>query len=321
MPSPSGACALRRIVRALLRQFYLADEVVVDIDVLPAGAVFIVIALVDDDLFDNFSQKCVDEFFKAHILVNDLQKTVCVGRGLLCFGKLRFQRGSAVFELLLLRLIVGGKLCKPFIRDPSGYAVLIQPLEDGGQLRDPLFGGVQILTPCGVLLFAAVLVLLDQELAEPGLVLCGVAGDLADVLGHAFGQMVGADKVRCTVRCPLLVAAADIAVLLPLVRLIPLLVKHAAAVSAEQQAREQADFPVAVGAYKQGLGKALPNKIPAGENKRKANFGTVVESCSKKVAASGVLYLLLQFPAGRSGCLLLYQCHKREICQLCGQHF
>ncbi|NBI61706.1 hypothetical protein D3Z38_01160 [Clostridiales bacterium] len=31
-----------------------------------------------------------------------------------------------------------------------------------------------------------------------------------------------------------------------------------------------------------------PNKIPIGQNERLAKFGTVVESCSKKVAASAV---------------------------------
>ncbi|BDF58934.1 hypothetical protein CE91St36_17510 [Christensenellaceae bacterium] len=31
---------------------------------------------------------------------------------------------------------------------------------------------------------------------------------------------------------------------------------------------------------KQGLGKALPNKIPMGQNERTANYGTSVESCS-----------------------------------------
>ncbi len=33
---------------------------------------------------------------------------------------------------------------------------------------------------------------------------------------------------------------------------------------------------------KQGLGKALPNKIPWRANKRKAKFGTMVESCSEQ---------------------------------------
>ena len=32
--------------------------------------------------------------------------------------------------------------------------------------------------------------------------------------------------------------------------------------------------------YKQGLGKAIPNKIPMGQNERTANYGTSVESCS-----------------------------------------
>lgn len=55
--------------------------------------------------------------------------------------------------------------------------------------------------------------------------LCGIAGDLADVLGHTDGEMVGTDEIRGTVRRPLLVAAADIAVLFPLVCLIPLLIE------------------------------------------------------------------------------------------------
>ena len=42
-------------------------------------------------------------------------------------------------------------------------------------------------------------------------------------------------------------------------------------------------FPAGV---KQGLGKALPNKIPMGRNERTANYGTSVESCSKKLPLS-----------------------------------
>ena len=40
-----------------------------------------------------------------------------------------------------------------------------------------------------------------------------------------------------------------------------------------------------------------PNKIPIGQNERLAKFGTVVESCSKKVAASSVLASLNTFSA------------------------
>lgn len=36
-------------------------------------------------------------------------------------------------------------------------------------------------------------------------------------------------------------------------------------------------FPTGV---KQGLGNAIPNKIPMGQNERTANYGTSVESCS-----------------------------------------
>ena len=39
-----------------------------------------------------------------------------------------------------------------------------------------------------------------------------------------------------------------------------------------------------------------PNKIPIGQNERLAKFGTVVESCSKKVAAS-VVWAFADTPA------------------------
>ena len=50
-------------------------------------------------------------------------------------------------------------------------------------------------------------------------------------------------------------------------------------------------------AAKQGLGKALPNKIPAGQIERLAKFGTVVESCSKKVTLSAAS-IRTTIPAG-----------------------
>ena len=51
------------------------------------------------------------------------------------------------------------------------------------------------------------------------------------------------------------------------------------------------DFQAAQAAW-QGLGKALPNKIyQRGQNRRYADFGTVVESCSKKSTLRlGVLF-------------------------------
>ena len=41
-----------------------------------------------------------------------------------------------------------------------------------------------------------------------------------------------------------------------------------------------ARLPQPSGCVKQGLGKALPNKIPMGQNERNAKSGTLVESCS-----------------------------------------
>ena len=55
--------------------------------------------------------------------------------------------------------------------------------------------------------------------------------------------------MRRTVGGTFLVAAAYVAVLFPLVRLIPLLVHDAAAVRTKEQAGEQAHFIIAVGAF------------------------------------------------------------------------
>ena len=47
-----------------------------------------------------------------------------------------------------------------------------------------------------------------------------------------------------------------------------------------------ARLPQPSGCVKQGLGKALPNKIPMGQNERNAKSGTSVESCSLLLQAS-----------------------------------
>src|SRR5690606_27980689 len=121
--------------------------------------------------------------------------------------------------------IVGRQLRKPFIGDTPGHAVLIQPLEDGGQLPDALLGGFQLSFLCGVPALAAVLVLLNQQLHELLFVFGGVGGDFFEVGGHACGQKVGADKVRRAALDTPFVVAADVAVLLAGLVLIPLLVK------------------------------------------------------------------------------------------------
>ena len=48
---------------------------------------------------------------------------------------------------------------------------------------------------------------------------------------------------------------------------------------------------------KGGLGVATPTRFPQDKMSRKAKFGTVVESCSKKVAASPVWASLNTFSA------------------------
>ena len=78
---------------------------------------------------------------------------------------------------------------------------------------------------------------------------CRVASYAPQVFNHSGGQVVGADKVRRTVGGAFLVAAADVAVLFPLLRLVPLLIHDAAAVRAKEHTREQAHFIIAVWAF------------------------------------------------------------------------
>ena len=79
--------------------------------------------------------------------------------------------------------------------------------------------------------------------------LCRIAGHFPQIGEYTSGQEVGADKVRRTVMGAFLVVAADITVLLALVRLVSLLIHHTAAVCTEQYAGEQAHFIIAVGAF------------------------------------------------------------------------
>ena len=64
-----------------------------------------------------------------------------------------------------------------------------------------------------------------------------IAGHFPQIGEYTSGQEVGADKVRRTVMGAFLVVAADITVLLALVRLVSLLIHHAAAVRTEQYTR------------------------------------------------------------------------------------
>src|SRR5699024_404843 len=104
----------------------------------------------------------------------------------------------------------------------------------------------KLLGGCGGLSLAADLVLLDKQLHKAALMLGGVFGHLPEIGEDTGGQQVGTDKVRRTVAGALLVAAADVTVLLAVLVLIPLLVHDMAAVGAEQNPGEQPHFIVAV---------------------------------------------------------------------------
>ena len=90
----------------------------------------------------------------------------------------------------------------------------------------------------------------------------GVGGDLLEIRRHARCQKVGADKVRRATLDTPFVVAADVAILLAGLVLIPLLVKDAAAVGAEQYAGEQSHFIIAVGAF--ALLAKLLHSFPCG---------------------------------------------------------
>ena len=50
------------------------------------------------------------------------------------------------------------------------------------------------------------------------------------------------------------------------------------------------------------LGKALPNKIPMGQNERTANYGTSVESCSDNSRSAPAVKLRISPSAAYNGC-------------------
>ena len=72
----------------------------------------------------------------------------------------------------------------------------------------------KLLGGCGGLSLAADLVLLDKQLHKAALMLGGIFRHLPEIGEDTGGQQVGADKVRRTVTGALLVAAADVTVLL-----------------------------------------------------------------------------------------------------------
>jgi len=186
------------------------------------------------------------QFFKVHVLADNVHKLFCVYGGFLRFRKLRLYSGNTLFQFLLFGFVVCRKLCETLVRNASAYAVLIQPLENGGKLTDTLFSGFQLLFLGGVPAFVAVLVLLDQQLHKPGFMLCRIARHFSQIGENARSQKVGADKMSGAVMGTLLVIPTDIAVLFPLISLVTLLIHDAAAVCAKEHTREQAHFIITV---------------------------------------------------------------------------
>ena len=103
-----------------------------------------------NDFLYKLTQEGVGQFFKVHVLADNVHKLFCVYGSFLCFGKLRLYSGNTLFQFLLFGFIVCRKLRETLVRNATAYAVLVQPLENGGQLRNSLFGGVQFLAFGGV---------------------------------------------------------------------------------------------------------------------------------------------------------------------------
>ena len=72
-----------------------------------------------------------------------------------------------------------------------------------------------------------------------------------------------------------------------------------------------ARLPQPSGCVKQGLGKALPNKIPMGQNERNAKSGTSVESCSLLLLTS-LHFTTDIFSAKSRVCICKYSVNKRH---------
>ena len=250
MPFLSGTWPLCRIGRALgFGQVNLADKAVINLNVLPAGAVLVIATLMHDDFLNHFPQEGGGKFLKGKVLSDDTHKLFRVDGGGLRLVQFGLQSGGAVFQFPLLLLIVCRQFHETLVADFAVHIVLIQPLDNAAHFGNALLRLFKLLGGCGGLSLAADLVLLDKQLHKAALVLGGVFGHLPEIGEDTGGQQVGADKVRRTVAGALLVAAADVTVLLAVLVLIPLLVHHMTAVGAEQHTGEQPHFIIAVRAF------------------------------------------------------------------------
>ena len=186
-----------------------------------------------DDFLNHFPQEGGCQFFKGKVLADNPHEFLGVDGGRLRLVQFRLQSGGAVFQFPLLLLIVCRQFHETLVADFAVYIVLIQPLDNAAHFGNPLLRLFKLFGGCGGLSLAADFVLLDQQLHKSALMPGGIFGHLPEIGEDTGGQQVGADKVRRTVAGALLVAAADVTVLLAVLVLIPLLVHHMAAVGAE----------------------------------------------------------------------------------------
>ena len=250
LPFLSGTWPLCRIGRALgFGQVNLADKAVINLNVLPADAVLVIAALMHDDFLNHLPQEGGGQFLKGKVLSDDTHKLFRIDGGGLRLGKFLLQSGGAVFQFPLFLLIVCRQFHETLVADFAVHIVLIQPLDNAAHFGNALLRLFKLLGGCGGLSLAADLVLLDKQLHKAALMLGGIFRHLPEIGEDTGGQQVGADKVRRTVTGALLVAAADVTVLLTGLVLIPLLVHHMAAVGAEQHTGEQPHFIIAVRAF------------------------------------------------------------------------
>ncbi len=75
LPFLSDTWPLCRIGRALgFGQVNLADKAVINLNVLPAGAVLIIAALMHHNFLDHFPQESGGQFFKGKVLADNAHK-------------------------------------------------------------------------------------------------------------------------------------------------------------------------------------------------------------------------------------------------------
>ena len=201
------------------------------------------------DFLNHLPQEGGGQFFKGKVLADNAHEFLGVDRCRLRLVQFSLQGGGALFQFPLLLLIVCRHFHETLVADFAVHIVLIQPLDNAAHFGNTLLRLFKLLGGCGGLSLAADLVLLDKQLHKAALVLGGVFGHLPEIGEDTCGQQVGADKVRRTVAGALLVAAADVTVLLAVLVLIPLLVHHMTAVGAEQHTGEQPHFIIAVRAF------------------------------------------------------------------------